>query len=356
MVFTASYTGESADGRTTLELNLDFFDDDLAPHADFRVDSNGLTRCPSSQIAGSTDSRATGFVLDARAASDPSGAPLARFIWRNHEGGLIGESDKPCYRILGCPQGPIQLEVVNRADPPRSSTRTRGNLLLQGEPYEDEYLGTSLAAGDFDGDGYQDLVVGVPHDDGRGDPQSMQWCGADPDTAASEGAYPPIAAGSVQVLYGSVAGLVANRNELWHQDKGRVNGQRVHGDELGAAVAVGDFDGDGKADVAIGVPGKDSAGKLGSVANSGMVTVLYGGGGGLSDRGGSANTFFHQDLSGMLGVREAHDRFGAALAAGDFDGDGYADLAVGVPGEDDYAGAVQGPPNGGSARAPCGME
>lgn len=47
-----------------------------------------------------------------------------------------------------------------------------------------------------------------------------------------------------------------------------------------------------------------------------------------------ANQFFYQDLSILLGTSEAGDHFGRLLAAGDFDGDSYDDLAVGVPYED----------------------
>ena len=44
--------------------------------------------------------------------------------------------------------------------------------------------------------------------------------------------------------------------------------------------------------------------------------------------------------SGIKGVAEAADLFGFALAAGDFDGDLFDDLAIGVPGENSGAGAV----------------
>jgi hypothetical protein len=44
--------------------------------------------------------------------------------------------------------------------------------------------------------------------------------------------------------------------------------------------------------------------------------------------------FFTQDTSGVKGARESGDRFGSALAAGDFNGDDHADLAIGVPSED----------------------
>jgi hypothetical protein len=67
------------------------------------------------------------------------------------------------------------------------------------------------------------------------------------------------------------------------------------------------------------------------------VNVLYGGGGGLS--GAGSQVFTQVD-----GTVESGDRFGSALAAGDFDGDGFGDLAAGAPFEDvgtlDAAGAV----------------
>jgi len=122
------------------------------------------------------------------------------------------------------------------------------------------------------------------------------------------------------------AGLVATGNHRITQ--GDLGGAVEAGDHFGAALATGDFDGDGFADLAIGVPDEE----VGSIADAGQVIVVYGSAGGLG-RGARAPLGIYQDVSGVLDTAEEGDRFGAAVAAGDFNGDGYDDLAVGVPGE-----------------------
>lgn len=111
----------------------------------------------------------------------------------------------------------------------------------------------------------------------------------------------------------------------------------VQAPAVGSAAAAseggaGDFNGDGFADLAVGVPGED----VGAVADAGAVNVLYGSPTGLTVAG---DQLFTQNSPGVEDVAEAFDAFGSAVAAGDFNGDGYADLAVGVPLED--VGALQ---------------
>lgn len=169
-----------------------------------------------------------------------------------------------------------------------------------------DHFGAAWAAADFDRDGFDDLAIGVPGELGG--------------------------AGAIHVLYGAVSGLGWERNQLFWQNTTGVPGDAAGGDGFGAALAAGDFDHDGKADLAIGAP-RDAAP---NAARGGTVTVLSGTAAGI---GVVAAAQLVQGTDDIVGLAEAGDEFGAALAAGDTDGDGRVDLAVGAPGED--VGATQ---------------
>ncbi len=162
-------------------------------------------------------------------------------------------------------------------------------------------FGGTLAVGDFDDDGYDDLAVGEPSDQ----------------------VYLINGAGSVNVLYGS-ANRLGHRRQWWHQQVGLIGEKVEAGDNFGNAIAAGDFNGDGKDDLAIGVPNED----VGSVSNAGIVQIIFGSSTGLTDVG---NEIWKQNSEGVADLQESGDAFGASLAAGDFDGDGKDDLAIGVP-------------------------
>jgi hypothetical protein len=167
-----------------------------------------------------------------------------------------------------------------------------------------DIFGFALAAGDFDNDGFVDLAVGVPFEDVG---------------AVQE-------AGAINVLPGTAGGLTGTGSQLFTQDSPGVGSIAEQGDDFGFALAAGDFDNDGFADLAVGVPGED----VGAVAGGGAVNVLPGTASGLT---GTGSQLFTQDSPGVPGVAES-DVFGERLAAADFDNDGFADLAVGAPGED----------------------
>ena len=195
-------------------------------------------------------------------------------------------------------------------------------------PHTDGFAGMSVAAGDFNCDGFDDLAFGAPSEPADGEPD----------------------AGVVYVLSGTPGGL-GFPAQRWDETK-IGHGQYAEAFEyFGEFLATGDFDGNGCADLAIGAASHIAAGD--DVA--GAVHVLYGRSVvGLTNEGALSVT---QDSPGVEGDAEDGDRFGDALAAGDFDGDGFDDLAVGVSEEDlewgfpDYvdAGAAQvfyGSPDG----------
>jgi hypothetical protein len=120
------------------------------------------------------------------------------------------------------------------------------------------------------------------------------------------------------------------------------------GDHFGRALAVGDFDGDGDADLAVGAPG-ESGGAL--FARAGAVLVFRGFPSGDTWQDPSGGTHHRVDFMpwetlrrhdlGSLGAK-ADDHLGHALVSGDFNGDGYADLAMGAPGADSPLGTRTG--------------
>jgi hypothetical protein len=179
---------------------------------------------------------------------------------------------------------------------------------MAGAAEEDDHFGWALAAGDFDGDGYDDLAIGVPDED----------IGTVVD------------AGGVQVMYGTAGGLAPAGNKIWNQEGGAETG-----DQYGKSVTTGDFDNDGYDDLAVGIPSED----VGSTEDAGAVEIYYGSASGLATR--VSNDFWHQDRSSVADTLDEYDFFGSSLTAGDFNGDGYSDLAVGVPGEDVGSPAVE---------------
>ncbi|MCB9779506.1 MAG: FG-GAP repeat protein [Alphaproteobacteria bacterium] len=172
-----------------------------------------------------------------------------------------------------------------------------------------ELAGTALALGDLDGDGIDDLLVGAFGASG--------------------------AAGAAYALMGPLLG----DRDLPADAERSVLGEASF-DLLGYAVGAADVDGDGQAEMVVGVPGDDDFGP-----EAGRVLVFSGGGTGMRP----------DDAVGSIGGSD-YAKLGWVLEAGeDIDGDGRADLFAGAPGYDGDTGAaylIYGPVVGYRAVAP----
>ena len=168
-----------------------------------------------------------------------------------------------------------------------------------------DYFGSSLSAGDVDGDGYDEIAVSVYGKTvGRNN-----------------------FAGGVIILPGSAAGTTGLGSALWTQDSDGISEKSELGELMGLHVALGDVTGDGFADLVAAVPFED----VGTVDRAGGANLILGGPDGLTSVG---DTFWSQDHAGVTNTAEVNDRFASGLALGDFNSDGRLDAAFGVPGED----------------------
>ncbi len=98
-----------------------------------------------------------------------------------------------------------------------------------------------------------------------------------------------------------------------------------------------DFDGDGRQDAVLGMPGWSTGG----TPNAGAVAVIS-----VGDAGNAAHAVvLLEEGNSLPGTAEGDDAFGTAASSGDFDADGFADLAVDAPG-DETVFVVSGHPDG----------
>ncbi|GGZ57123.1 hypothetical protein GCM10010344_23930 [Streptomyces bluensis] len=169
--------------------------------------------------------------------------------------------------------------------------------------------GRSIAAGDMNGDGYDDIAVGQPY-------------------TSESGAT---AGGQVTMVLGSSTGFTTTGTKTIHQATSGVEGAAEAGDAFGTSVSVGDFNADGYADVLTGAPNEDITRDGTNRSNAGAVWLLKGTSSGLT---GTGSLSLSQDSPSVPGATETDDKFGSAVSLTDLTGDGYADLTIGTEGED----------------------
>ncbi|MER6468029.1 FG-GAP and VCBS repeat-containing protein [Streptomyces collinus] len=228
-----------------------------------------------------------------------------------------------------------------------------GTALPNKNPGRNNYMGKDLATGDFNGDGKQDLAVinesmtyvyrgpfkrsGTTGAVTKLDKTSSFYASAlisgkvDGDKKTDlaiigDVVSPEYIASDVWLIKGDATSLTPGKSLRLESESG--NGGSA---ERGGDGVIADFNKDGYGDIAVGTPLYSK--------HKGRVSVWYG-----SSAGPSRSTRLTQATSGVAGTPENRDEFGSSIAAGDVNGDGYADLAVGVRGEEidgqDYAGGV----------------
>ena len=181
-------------------------------------------------------------------------------------------------------------------------------------------LGAAIGGnGDVNGDGIDDLVIGAPGFDVFGESSR----------------------GAAFVIFGSDAAFDA---ELSVASLNGSNGFRIegpeNGSEAGRAVALlEDFDGDGLADIAVGVPEVDNA--SGTLSATGSAFIVFG------ETSPAPAVVLLEALAPADGLRidglESNDKLGRRLAAaGDLNDDGLADLAIGSLEHDDVGASNAG--------------
>ncbi|GIG67065.1 integrin alpha [Phytomonospora endophytica] len=199
----------------------------------------------------------------------------------------------------------------------RSSHFVQGENGMPGEAHSYDLFGYALAAGDVNGDTRDELAIGEVYD----------WEDKDWST------------GSVTVMYGTAKGLsvegaqrlsketpgVPGGAASFNEDKGDVS------DQFGNSVALADFSGDGRADLAVAAAGAPVTVDGVRKADAGTVTILYSNGSRIATTGAVQLT---QSTGGIPGGPGANDFFGATITAGDANNDGRAELVVYSPGDD----------------------
>lgn len=301
---------------------------------------------------------------------DQIGAALANLGDLNADGMSELAAGSPDDDTAGTDRGAVRVVFLDTAGQVQNSiTLTQGLNGFTGTLQDNDHFGSAIAAiADLDGDNIPDMAVGAPGDDDNGSDRGALWivflnadgsvhyqqkisdlvgglvagledndqfgdAVASADDINADG-IPDLVVGSrgcddggtnrgaVYILFMNRDGTVQSQQKI-SATSGNFSGVLHDGDQFGSAVAgIGDLDGDGIPDIAVGASGDDSGG-----SNRGAVWVLF------MNRDGTVRA--QQPISQTDGqfdqVLSDGENFGSALAdVGDLNDDGRDELAVGA--------------------------
>ena len=265
---------------------------------------NTLNGANGFQISGEVRGDESG--ISVASAGDVNGDGYPDLIIGARGGDTNADSAGASYVVFGKASGfsaNLNLSSLNGAN----------GFQMSGEAMDDSSGRTVASAGDINGDGYDDLIIGASN--------------ASPNGWRSGASY---------VVFGKASGFTANLNLSALNGN---NGFKIIGEAMadfsGSAIAsAGDINGDGYADLLIGAHGADQSGSF-----SGASYVVFGKASGYT-ASLTLSTLDGNNGFQINGVAAGNASGWSVASAGDVNGDTYADLIIGAYAADGHRGAT----------------